>query len=239
MNLPNFLSISRVFLLAPIIVFFENDFFFLSLIIYLLAAFTDYLDGLLARKYSQTSDLGSLLDLLADKLFVSILLIWMTFKFDSLVILISSILIVSREISISYLRLFIISKSRSSLTELALSRISFFISLDFQIFKLDLISFSFTQNNYPIVLVHGFMGWGPNEMGSYNYWGGKYDMVKEFEENGHPIIITNVGPISSNWDRVGPDLVGHREEHEVAGCSIVTRRRPPLSVPGSRKCCEF
>ncbi len=113
MNLPNFLSISRVFLLAPIIVFFENDFFFLSLIIYLLAAFTDYLDGLLARKYSQTSDLGSLLDLLADKLFVSILLIWMTFKFDSLVILISSILIVSREISISYLRLFIISKSRS------------------------------------------------------------------------------------------------------------------------------
>ena len=113
MNLPNVLSISRVFLLAPIIVFFENDFFFLSLIIYLLAAFTDYLDGLLARKYSQTSDLGSLLDLLADKLFVSILLIWMTFKFDSLVILISSILIVSREISISYLRLFIISKSRS------------------------------------------------------------------------------------------------------------------------------
>ena len=113
MNLPNVLSISRVFLLAPIIFFFENDFFFLSLIIYLLAAFTDYLDGLLARKYSQTSDLGSLLDLLADKLFVSILLIWMTFKFDSPIILISSILIVSREISISYLRLFIVSKSRS------------------------------------------------------------------------------------------------------------------------------
>ena len=113
MNLPNVLSISRVFLLAPIIVFFENDFFFLSLIIYLLAAFTDYLDGLLARKYSQTSDLGSLLDLLADKLFVSILLIWMTFKFDSSIILISSILIVSREISISYLRLFIVSKSSS------------------------------------------------------------------------------------------------------------------------------
>ena len=65
----------------------------------------------------------------------------------------------------------------------------------------NLISFSFAQNNYPIVLVHGFMGWGPEEMGSYNYWGGKYDMVKEFEENGHPIIITNVGPISSNWDR--------------------------------------
>ena len=113
MNLPNILSISRIFLLAPIIAFFENGSFFLSLIIFILAAFTDYLDGLFARKYSQTSDLGSLLDLLADKLFVSILLIWMTFKFDSSMILISSILIVSREISISYLRLFIISKSRS------------------------------------------------------------------------------------------------------------------------------
>ena len=113
MNLPNILSISRIFLLAPIIAFFENGSFFLSLIIFVLAAFTDYLDGLFARKYSQTSDLGSLLDLLADKLFVSILLIWMTFKFDSSIILISTILIVTREISISYLRLFIVSKSRS------------------------------------------------------------------------------------------------------------------------------
>ena len=110
MNLPNLLSISRIFLLLPIIAFFEKGFFFLSFTIYIFAAFTDYLDGLLARKYRQTSDLGSLLDLLADKLFVSILLIWMTFKFDSLVILISSILIISREISISYLRLFIVSK---------------------------------------------------------------------------------------------------------------------------------
>tara|TARA_B100000989_G_scaffold136462_1_gene101372 strand:+ start:600 stop:1127 length:528 start_codon:yes stop_codon:yes gene_type:complete len=113
MNLPNLLSISRIFLLVPIIAFFEKNFFFLSLITYIFAAFTDYLDGLLARKYRQTSDLGSLLDLLADKLFVSILLIWMTFKFDSSIILISSILIISREISISYLRLFIVSKSRS------------------------------------------------------------------------------------------------------------------------------
>ena len=113
MNLPNFLSISRIFLLLPIIVFFEKGFFFLSFTIYIFAAFTDYLDGLLARKYRQTSDLGSLLDLLADKLFVSILLIWITFKFDSLVILISSILIISREISISYLRLFIVTKSGS------------------------------------------------------------------------------------------------------------------------------
>ena len=113
MNLPNLLTISRIFLLLPIIAFFEKGFFFLSLTIFIFAAFTDYLDGYFARQNNQASDLGSLLDLLADKLFVSVLLIWMTFKFDSLVILISSILIISREISISYLRLFIVTKSGS------------------------------------------------------------------------------------------------------------------------------
>ncbi len=28
-----------------------------------------------------------------------------------------------------------------------------------------------TGNPYPIVLVHGFIGWGPQEMGGYHYWG--------------------------------------------------------------------
>ena len=62
-------------------------------------------------------------------------------------------------------------------------------------------SFLHSQNDYPIVLVHGFMGWGPNEMGPYNYWGGKHDMVQAFEKQGHIIYVSNVGPVSSNWDR--------------------------------------
>ena len=111
MSFPNILSISRILLLVPIIILFEYDLYLFSLIIFIVASVTDYLDGFLARKYNQTSDLGALLDLLADKVFVSVLLIWMTFYFDNLIILISSILIVSREISISYLRMFVISKS--------------------------------------------------------------------------------------------------------------------------------
>tara|TARA_B100000963_G_scaffold293241_1_gene263603 strand:+ start:6614 stop:7141 length:528 start_codon:yes stop_codon:yes gene_type:complete len=112
MNIPNFLSTLRIFLLVPIIFSYEYGFYVFSLIFFTIAALTDYLDGYFARKNNQTSDLGALLDLLADKIFVSILLIWMTFHFDSLIVLISSILIVSREISISYLRLFIISNSK-------------------------------------------------------------------------------------------------------------------------------
>ena len=112
MNLPNILSISRIVLLLPIIILFENNLFLLSLVTYILASITDYLDGYFARKNNQVSDTGALLDLLADKLFVCTLLIWITFNFNSISILISSILIVSREISISYLRLFIVSKSK-------------------------------------------------------------------------------------------------------------------------------
>ena len=61
---------------------------------------TDYLDGLIARKNNLTTKSGALLDLLADKIFVSTLLIWLTYKLDSQLILISSILIITREISI-------------------------------------------------------------------------------------------------------------------------------------------
>ena len=113
MNLPNILSLSRIFLLAPIIIFFYKSFYLLSLIIFLMAAITDYLDGHIARKKNLNSDQGALLDLLSDKIFVSVLLIWMTFFFDSLLILLSTLLIVSREITISYLRLYLVSKSFS------------------------------------------------------------------------------------------------------------------------------
>lgn len=113
MTLPNILSISRILFLIPIVFLFEKNLYLFSVMAFIVASFTDYLDGYFARKNGQTSNLGALLDLLADKLFVSILLIWMTFNFESLVILVSAILIVSREISISYLRLYIISQSRN------------------------------------------------------------------------------------------------------------------------------
>ena len=86
MNIPNVLSVSRILLLIPVIIFFESGFFFLSLTAYILASITDYLDGYFARQNNQTSDIGALLDLLADKLFVSILLIWMTFNFENTLI---------------------------------------------------------------------------------------------------------------------------------------------------------
>ena len=62
-------------------------------------------------------------------------------------------------------------------------------------------SFLLAQNNYPVVLIHGFMGWGPDEMGDYSYWGGNKNYIDSLKSEGHKIIEVSVGPISSNWDR--------------------------------------
>ena len=112
MNLPNILSISRIILIFPIILFFEYELYLFSLGTFIIASVTDFLDGYFARKNNLSSEFGALLDLLADKVFISTILVWITFNFENIIILVSAILIISREISISYLRLFIISMSK-------------------------------------------------------------------------------------------------------------------------------
>jgi len=52
-----------------------------------------------------------------------------------------------------------------------------------------------------IILLHGFMGWGRDEMGSYYYWGGETDLQEYLISEGFNVHSVSVGPISSNWDR--------------------------------------
>ena len=64
-----------------------------------------------------------------------------------------------------------------------------------------LSSFLIGANSCPIILVHGFFGWGPDEAGEYNYWGGHIDLVEFLTEAGYEVYPVSIGPISSNWDR--------------------------------------
>lgn len=57
------------------------------------------------------------------------------------------------------------------------------------------------QNNYPIVFVHGMLGWGRDEMCGIKYWGGLRDIQEDLRKNGYQAYTASVGPISSNWDR--------------------------------------
>ena len=102
--IPNLISLSRIFLIFPIILCILINNVQLAFLFFLLASFTDFLDGYVARYLKQESVLGANLDLLADKIFVSSLLIFISFHFDNLIFLIMTILIIAREISIGIIR---------------------------------------------------------------------------------------------------------------------------------------
>ena len=119
MNLPNLLSASRVILIIPIIFFFEINYFLMSCFVFIFASLTDFLDGYLARLNKEETEIGALLDLLSDKIFVTVILIWLSFNSNSQVIVLSTILIITREITISYVRLHINNTKGKQIGELS------------------------------------------------------------------------------------------------------------------------
>lgn len=73
MNLPNKLSLLRIILVPVFAAVYLLNFAYaplVSVIIFIIAALTDFLDGYIARKYNLITDLGKLLDPIADKLLV-------------------------------------------------------------------------------------------------------------------------------------------------------------------------
>ena len=77
---------------------------FLLTFVFILAALTDWLDGYLARKLNQSSAFGRFLDPVADKLMVAAALIVLVQWHPNIVMAISAIVIISREIAVSALR---------------------------------------------------------------------------------------------------------------------------------------
>jgi len=107
LNLANLTSFLRI-ILIPFILFMSithsQGLNYLASFIFLIASLTDFLDGYLARRLKVESKFGANLDLIADKLLVSISLIYISFSFNSIEILIPSSVIIIREIMVTYLR---------------------------------------------------------------------------------------------------------------------------------------
>jgi len=106
-NLPNFLTLMRIFLIPVFAIFLliripYGDYIAAS--IFIIAALTDSLDGYLARKWKQVTKLGIILDPIADKLLIT----------AALIILVElnqipgwiAIVIIGREFAVSGLRSF-------------------------------------------------------------------------------------------------------------------------------------
>lgn len=115
MSLANKITLARVLLALPFTVLLASESRSLragALGIFIVAAFTDWIDGKLARRMDQVSDLGKFMDPLADKIFVSAALI-LFLRIDILDIPVwPVILIVAREFIVSGIRTLAASRGR-------------------------------------------------------------------------------------------------------------------------------
>ena len=111
MTSASYITLLRILLIIPIIYLISTSKVYSALFLFILAGLTDYLDGYIARKTGKTSSLGALLDLLADKLLVCIVLIWCAFPSKAILLIIPTIIIISRELIISSIRQFLVEKT--------------------------------------------------------------------------------------------------------------------------------
>ena len=103
----NFLTISRIFLIFPVLILASPEYDinnWIALLLFATAGITDHLDGYVARKTGSMSSLGALLDLVADKLLIIVTLLYLISYQSSILLIIPSIIIVIREIVISSFR---------------------------------------------------------------------------------------------------------------------------------------
>lgn len=81
-----------------------SDGYLMALILFLVAGITDYFDGYLARKYNAVSQIGEILDPIADKILILFVLFGLAINLSSNLIGFIGALIISREIWVGALR---------------------------------------------------------------------------------------------------------------------------------------
>ncbi len=132
-KIPNILTIGRI-IIVPIFVF---SFFIPGIVgdlvpffLFILASFTDFLDGLLARFYKEESKLGELLDPIADKILVAAALVLLVMNgIIKNYEVIAAIVILTREILISGLREFLAKRKEANVPVSGLSKFKTFVQM--------------------------------------------------------------------------------------------------------------
>jgi CDP-diacylglycerol--glycerol-3-phosphate 3-phosphatidyltransferase len=107
LNTPTILTLGRVAVIPVVLGLFYVDWppaRHVAALLFMAAAFTDWLDGYLARRWNQTSGFGAFLDPVADKLLVAVALVMLLRDDPRSVMGVLVAVIIGREITISALR---------------------------------------------------------------------------------------------------------------------------------------
>lgn len=109
-TLPNYLTMLRVILVPVFVMLYYYVGAFFSMLAFAAAAYTDYLDGRIARKTGNITDFGKFLDPLADKLLVISALIVLLKSKPELITTWMFLIIIGREVIVTLLRTYAASK---------------------------------------------------------------------------------------------------------------------------------
>lgn len=146
----NLLTLSRIFLAAVIFLLLtRSEGYFLAFILFFVAGITDYFDGYLARKYDLTSEIGEVLDPIADKILIVFVLFGLSVNLTSYYIAFMAAIIITREIWVGALRDFNSRQGRSHATKVTfLAKIKTTI----QLFTLSIYLLGLSINNMLLIL---------------------------------------------------------------------------------------
>jgi len=126
------------------------DGYLLALVLFFLAGVTDYFDGYLARKYNAVSQLGEILDPIADKILILFVLIGLAINLSSYLIGFIGSIIVTREIWVGALRDLNARNGKSDATKVTfLAK----IKTSIQLFTLAIYLLGLTINNMLVIII--------------------------------------------------------------------------------------
>jgi CDP-diacylglycerol--glycerol-3-phosphate 3-phosphatidyltransferase len=147
----NLLTISRMALGALIFILLtRTEMYWIAFVLFFIASITDYFDGYLARKYNHVSQIGEILDPIADKILIVFLLFAISVNLTSYYIAFASSLIITREIWVGALRDFNARQNKSDATKVTfLAKIKTTI----QLFTISTYLLGLGMNNMLILLI--------------------------------------------------------------------------------------
>jgi len=150
-TLINLLTFSRIILAVIIfLLLMSPDGYLLAFVLFYIAGFTDWLDGYLARKYNAVSQLGEILDPIADKILIVFVFFGLAVNLSSYLIGFFAALIITREIWVGALRDLNARNNKSNATKVTfLAKIKTTI----QLFTISIYLLALALNNMLLVVI--------------------------------------------------------------------------------------